>query len=350
MAQRLVLEVPGLSVAYAITLINESLGLIFDSYMWSFQLKENGWLTPGLLFPSGPGNSVGTISVTPYTTVVVGDPIASAAWSNYINNNNLPLFTQLQIRSPYYSLYSVIGVSVLGEGTGLDVQGFDIGGFEAGDQLQLTLDRPWMEPVGAAVAYEIYQCYFPVPVTDFKRFITARDTTNNWPMDYTTVGQKDLMQMDPERTIFDNPVYIVPYEQDHRPGSATYGNMLYELWPHPLSVLPYTYSYLRRGPLMIKPTDTVPYPLTEEVVLWRAKVAGFIWAEAQKGADMQRGAGADYRFLSKMALDEFDRTLKPIKDRDRDLVELYFSRLPAAYPRNVNGYVSQNGNLNVGRW
>src|SRR5580704_5364258 len=105
MVMRLIMEVPGLSSAYSKTLINEALGLVYDSNLWSWQLKTDGFLTPGLLFPGGSGTSLGTIMATPYTNTIVGDAISSAAWQAYITNSNRPLFTELQIRSPYYSLY-----------------------------------------------------------------------------------------------------------------------------------------------------------------------------------------------------------------------------------------------------
>ena len=157
MVQRMILEVPGVVSSYAKTLLNEALGLIYDSQMWSWQLQTAGWLTPGLLFPTGPGISAGTITVTPYQPTIIGDAVSSAAWLGYITGGNLSLFTQLQIRSPYYSLYNIISVNLANP-----------------TAIALTLDRPWMEPGGLAMSYMIYQAYLPVPVTDFKRFLSAR--------------------------------------------------------------------------------------------------------------------------------------------------------------------------------
>lgn len=331
MVQRMLLEIPGLASSYAKTLIQESQGYIQDSQMWSWQLGTSGWLTPGLLFPGGPGVSTGTVTVVPFTNTVIADAAATAAWAAYMGR---PLLTECQFRSPFYSLYSIIGYDTTTNAP----------------FATLTLDRPWMEPAGVGRSYMIYQAYFPAPVSDFQRFLNARDTTNNAVMDYWTKSQKDLAFEDPERTIFDLPNYIVPYQVDRRPGSSTYGNMLYELWPHPLSQLPYTYMFLRRGELVSQPDDILPYPLTEEVVLWRAKTAGYLWKEAQKGEDMQRGAGADWHFLSQAADEEYTELLKPIKRVDRDLVDLYFTRMHQAYGLSFNGYANINGSLNVGRF
>lgn len=333
MVQRMILEVPGMAAAYSRTLINEGLGLIYDSLYWSFQLQESGWLTPGLQFPVGPGNSTGTVTTTAFLNTVTGDAVASAAWLAYITGGSMPLFTSYQFRNPSYSLYNIVS--------------FDLTNPAA---IVLTLDRPWMEPGGVGQQYMIYQAYFPVPVADFKRFFTARDTTNNAPMDYWSYTQKDLAALDAERTIFDNPCYFVPYQVDSRPGSATLGQMLYELWPHPLDVLPYSYTFLRRGPQLVNPGDTVPYPLTEEAVLWRAKECAFVFKEAQKGEQVQRGSGADFRFLAEYAEAQYKRVIKPIRDRDRDLVDLYFTRLQQSYQFSTDGYSNQNGSLNVGKF
>lgn len=338
MARRMSLEIPGLADKYAATLLNEALGHIEDEQMWSFQLKESGWLTPGLLFNSGPGSgpgqSSGTVTFTVGSTAVVGDATASAAWAAYTVGGSNPFLTQCQIRSPYYSLYNIVGYETSSHAP--------FGTF--------TLDRPWMEPGGVEQSYMVYQAYFAVPVADFRRFNAARDTTNNAPMDYWSKSQKDLSVEDPERTIFDDPDYFVPYETDQRPNSSTLGYMLYELWPHPLSVMPYTFGYLRRGPQLLQPGDTVPYPLTEDLVLHQARSDAYLWKEAQKGEEVARGSGADYKFLAQAEEAKYKIKKKDISARDRDLVDLYFSKWRPDYYNSGEPYSTVNGQLNVGRW
>lgn len=319
----------GIPMPLAQTKINEALGTIYDEQIWSFQLRESGWLTPGLLFANG-NQSSGTITTTAYSNHIVGDATASALWQAYLNAGTLPLLTQFQIRSPYYSLYNIVaydGVSTF------------------------TLDRPWMEPAGSGQAYMIYQAYFAAPVSDFKRFFEVRDTTNAAPLDYWSYSRKDLAIKDPQRTDFDEPAYVVPYEVDNRDGSATAGYMLFELWPHPLSVLPYTMSYLRRGVSLVSPSDTLPSPLTEDMVKWKAREAVYLWKESQKGDGVKRGSGADWRFLAGAAEKEYGKARKRISDRDRDLVDLYFSRFvrDAVIAADGEPFATINSMLNVGR-
>lgn len=319
----------GMPVPLAQTRINEALGAIYDEQTWSFQLAEAGWLTGGLLFSTGT-QSTGTITTTALGTTIVGNATAAAAWVAYNNAGNLPLLTQCQIRSPYYSLYNI--VSFDGVNT-------------------FTIDRPWTEPSGALQAYMVYQAYFAAPTSDWKRFFEIRDTTNNAIVDYWSYNRKDLARMDAQRTVFGPsiPTYIVPYESDNRANSATLGYMLFEMWPHPLSVLPFSMSYLRRGNLLSLPADTVPYPLTEEMVKWKTKEAAYLWKESQKGDGVQRGSGADWKFLAGAAAAEYKAARKRIADRDRDMVQLYFDRFER-YSVGPFGepFATLNSQLNIG--
>lgn len=319
-------EIPKLSAPQVRQYINEALGLIFDSQMWSFQLKNSGWFTPGLVAAAGVGQSIGGITVNTYDDTVVGNAAASAAW---LSLTGRPLLTELQIRVPYYALYDIISVDSTDP-----------------NAVVLTLDRPWMEPPQVAGPYMLYQAYFPAPAADFKRFFAVRDTTNAWDLTFGEYSQNDLARLDPQRTIFNIPSQIIPYDQDTRPNSATLGYQRYELWPGPLTKLPYSISYLRRGDLLSKRDDTVPYPLTDELVQWRALEVACLYKERQKGEDVARGSGTDWKFSAQAAHDEYKALFKVISNKDRAAVELYFTRLRLTRPRAP--FATINSQLNVG--
>lgn len=212
----------------------------------------------------------------------------------------------------------------------------------------LTIDRLWGEPAVSAGSYMIYQAYYAVP-PNFRRFYGLRDTTNNNPMDTWTYTQLDLANIDAERTVFDEPLYAVPYQQDTRQGSATYGQFLYELWPHPLSVLPYTYMCQANWPPLQSPRDTIPYPLTEEIVRQRAYEMCCLWKEGTKGDEMERGSGANWQFLAKAYHEEYKDLLRQIRIVDRNLTDLYFTRAQMTpSPGYQDGFATQAGQLNVG--
>lgn len=334
----LVGEISGMPFPLAKTKVDEALGLIYDQIIWSFQFKESNWLTPGLQFTASNTVSVssGTITATVNSNQVIGDATASAAWAAYVLAGTYPPITSFQIRTPNASIYNIIAYDTTSN------PGFGT----------FTLDRPWFErSSGAGLPYMVYQCYFPVPVSDFRRFLQVQDFTNAAPLSFWTYTRNDLAVLDPQRVNYNQPAYVVPYEVDARVGSPTLGYMLYELWPHPLSVLPYNFAYLRRGPSLTAPTDTVPYPLTDELVMWRAREVSYLWKESQKGDGVQRGAGADWRFLATAAAAEYKTRFKTIADRDRDLALTYFNRFVRNSALGATGepFATITSGLNVGR-
>ncbi len=403
-----ILGVAGMNRGLAATRINEAFERIQNENVWSFQCQTGGWLTADLLGGNTSGTylSPGTITVTPFTNTITGDAIATAAWIASVPYP--PLLTQQQIRVPEYSLYNIIGlgdtgivsyattltagslqtpgtyiVPVLDAGIGINATvsitvaangtvttspvlltagsgytapyiTFSHGGtpatFSVTLQAQITIDRPWMEPPQLNGTYMIYQAYYPAPA-GFKRWFNIRDTTNNESMNWWDMTQIDLSEEDPQREIFDQPEFVVPLGIDTRPGSATLGQQLVELWPHPISQLPYTFMCQCNWPALSLPSDTLPYPLTEELVKERAYEMVALWKESQKGDEMERGSGANWQFLVKAHHEEYKEILKKIRIMDRHLMELYFTRARMQAPFNGGeSFTNTNGTANVGSW
>lgn len=395
------LGIPGLNLGLVKTKINEAFVLIQDENVWSFQQQTGGWLTPGLLGGQVAAFlSPGTISVQPFTNQITGDAVATAAW----NGANQPIITQYQIRVPYYSLYNIIGiggngqiayatiftpgsgqtpgiyvVAVLdngGSGTGASFavtvaangtvtatnlissgSGYlnpyiilAAGGTPASFVVQqiavLTLDRPWMEPAQVNSGYMAYQAYFAAPA-GFRRFYGIRDTVNNQPMDWYSYTQVNLSEIDPQRTDFSQPEYVVHYGPDTRVGSATYGQQLYELWQGPITQLPYTCQWQVMWPPLVNPNDTVPPPLTEELLKFRAYEVLAAWKEGNKGDEMERGSGANWQFLMQYYHEQYEYCLKKIRVADRNIVDLYFQKMNRT-PGNIDGFASVSGQMGVG--
>lgn len=400
--QQELLGIPGLNLGLVKSKINEAFVLIQDENVWSFQQQTGGWLTPGLLGGQVAAFlSPGTISVQPFTNQITGDAVATAAWLGA----NQPIITQYQIRVPYYSLYNIIAIGGNGQiayatiftsgsgqtpgtyvvaimdnggpGTGGSVSitvgsdgavssqprlisggsgysspfiDFSEGGTPATFVVQqiavLTLDRPWMEPAQVNSGYIAYQAYFAAPA-GFRRFYGIRDTVNNQPMNWWEYTQVDLSEIDPQRTDFSQPEYVVHYGPDTRTGSATYGQQLYELWQGPITQLPYTCQWQVMWPPLINPNDTVPPPLTEELLKWRAYEVLSLFKESQKGDEMERGSGTNWQFLAKYYHDEYTYCLKKIRIADRNIVDLYFQRMNRN-PGNSEPFASVTGQMSVG--
>lgn len=396
------LGMPGTNLGLVKTKINEAFQLVQDEQVWSFQLQVGGWLSPGLL----GGNvasflSPGTISIQPFTNQMTGDAVATAAWYGAQN----PLITVYQIRVPYYDLYSITAINgngtiayatiftggsgqtpgiytypVLdngGPGTGgsvsitVDATGavtippttltagsgylnpyiaFAEGGTPAAFTVTqiavLTLDRLWTSPPQVASGYMAYQAYFPYPA-GYRRTYAIRDLINNLPMDWSTLDQAQLSQIDPQRTNFSNPEFVVYYSPDTRVGSSTFGQELAELWQHPLTQLSYSCQWQVLWPLLSSPQDTVPFPLTEELLKFRARELLCLWEEEQKGTDMERGSGANWQFLAGAYRKEYDSRMKTIRVKDRNIADLYFQKFNRV-PFNTEPFASVNGQMGVG--
>lgn len=405
-------SIPGMNLGLAKTRINDAFQKIQNENIWSFQLKTGGWLTPGLWGGNYAGNylSPGTIGVNPGSTTIVGDAVATASWLTPVPYP--PLLTQQQIRVPYYSLYDIISIgsygtvaylivntpgsgqvegtyivsgtggsgsgaqasitvnangtvtippTVTNQGTGYAYEGvgnpptftLSAGGtaatFTAVLNAQLTIDRPWAEPVQTlgSGTYMIYQAYYPV-IPGFKRFLGIRDSTNNLGMNWWTMTEADLANDDPQRTIFDQPYFVVMYDLDTRPGSATYGSPRFETWPHPVQVLPYTYQCECNWPALQNPTDTLPFPLTEEIVRERTYEICSLWKEQQKGENLERGSGANWLMLAGAHKAIYDDLLREIRIMDRHLVDLYFTKVRQEPPYGGEPFSSPDGRLNIG--
>jgi hypothetical protein len=398
------LGVPGMSRGLAATFINEAFMKIQTENVWSFQLITGGWLTPSMLGgPNASFLSPGTITVVPFTTTITADAVATAAWT--ANVPYPPLLTQQQIRIPYYSLYNIIALGnngtvayatvqtpgsgqtpgtyvvpvldpavgagatlsitvnangtvtlppvLLSAGTGYTTPYivFAEGGTSATFSVTLiatiTIDRPWGEPLISAGGYMIYQAYYPAP-PGFKRWYSISDYTNSDFLDWWSLNQVSLSQEDPQRTEFSQPEYVVYYGQDQRPGSATIGQALYELWGHPLSQLPYTFNCQCNWPALVNPTDTVPYPLTEEILKFRTYQEIALWKEASKGDEMERGSGANWQFLWKAHQEEYKDDLRQIRIMDRHLVDLYFQKARMTFPNGGEPSTYTGNQANVG--
>lgn len=335
MSKSLTGEIPGLMLSLAQNKVAEAIGKVYDESDWSFQTIYAGWLAPGQLANRG------TYTVTPYQNTVIADAVATAALAAITS----PLITTLQYRDPARAIYNIIGYDN-GQtpydpesGTGSPNYPF----------ATLTLDRPWMEPTdGPGQPYMIYQCYFPAPVKDWRKFIEIRDTTNARPLFYTEYSQADLARKDPQRTCFADPRHVVPCGVDLRPGSATPGYPMYELWPQQLSRVPYSFSGRRRGPELVKPTDTVPYPFTEELVKHRAMELLYLFKEAQKGEDVQRGSGANWLLLAQAARKEYDDVLDQIRAIDANLHNDFVTHLYTSTFGSNEPFANRLGQFNVG--
>ena len=314
MSSELAEAIPGLDRIYAKKLVKRAYRVVRDSNLWSFQLQQGGFSTPNI-------TTAGSITITAPgigATTITGDAVASAAWLA------LPFYfspTVQQIRANGYSIYSVIAMDQTNPAA-----------------VVLTLDRPFVDPLPflTGVGYQMFGAYIPAP-KGFKRWLNVADMFNCWALDIWT-GRRSVNQTDPARLYTSNPDTIMGIGTDQRGigttnASATLGQQLYELYPNPSTAISYQWYAVLSGPELVNNSDEVPYPITQDVVLEKAKTYAYEWAEGRKDVMAAKGSGANYLTLKKDAEETFLTRLKTLRLIDKDAVD--------AFNINMNTFMGQ---------
>lgn len=286
--------VPRIPFPYTRTIINRGWSDVRNASLWSFQLLESQWITPSVI-------NVGTAAVTQGLTTVTLDATAAAA-----------LIADTQVWSPITSRqFRVLpgGVYNIVDWDGVNT---------------LTLDRIYGETTNPSAPYLLYQVYYPAPVQDFKTFISVRNLVNVVDLN-TTRTREEVDALDPQRISFSFPTDVIPYRYDLNSASPTYGFMLYELWPAPQYFINHQVISIRKGADLVQPTDTLPFSVSEDLVLARAKWYAYEWAESNKDPNSPRSALPDYKFLMGECLSTFSKLLKEYRRIDREVVDNFFT-------------------------
>ncbi|MDE2099389.1 MAG: hypothetical protein KGL39_19210 [Patescibacteria group bacterium] len=303
MASELSEAIPSLDRVYAKTLVKRAYRYVCDSNLWSFQLAQGGFSTPNI-------TTAGSISIPGgiNSNTIVGDATASAAWTA------LPFYfspTVQQIRANGYSIYSIIAIDTTNP-----------------NAVVLTLDRPFIDPLVSytGVGYQMFQAYIAAP-KGFKRWLNIADMFNCWSLDIWT-SRRTVNMVDPARLYTSNPICVFGLGADQRGygtpnASSTIGQQLYELYPNPSTAISYQTYYVWEGPDLVNNSDTVPFPITQDVVLEKAKTYAYEWAEARKDVMAAKGSGANYVTLKRDAEATFQSRLKSLRLLDKDAVDAF---------------------------
>ena len=304
--------VPKLPFAFTKTLINRAWRLIRESHLWSFNVFESSWTSPSPI-------SAGTASVTQGTNTVQFDATATAALN--VASTLISPVTQRQFRVGVGGIYNIISYV---PATGL-----------------ATLDRIFGDPTNSAALYTVYQVYYTPPFLDHLAWFSVRNPQMFLDLDLDKT-RAWVDKRDPQRSWYQFPTHVVPFGTDMRGAgttnaSATLGFPLFELWGQP--VVPFTYQCygLRRGVDLVRPDDVLPISVGEDLVLARAKVWAYEWAEANKDV-APRATGPDFRFLMGMARDEYREYLTLYRKQDKEIIDNYFSAREPGLASRAYGY------------
>lgn len=287
--------VPKLPFAFTKTLVNRAWKVIRESNLWSFNLFESTWISP-------PVETAGTCAVTQGATGITFDATARAALAADQSVQPYSLITQRQFRTGAGGIYSIVALNLA---TGV-----------------ATLDRPFGDIGNAAAAYQVYQLYYPAPFADHRAWISVRNPQMFLDLILTTT-RAQIDAMDPQRSHYQFPSHVVPFMRDNRVNSVTAGYPLFELWGQPLQLFTYQCYGVRAGADLLLPTDTLPQPLGEDLLLPLARSYAYEWAEANKGQS-PRDMGPDFKFLIKSAEDDYKKMLQMYRRQDKEFVLNWF--------------------------
>jgi hypothetical protein len=327
MASRLVGWVPKLSKSEAYNQVNDAWTEIRNNRLWSFQLLEDSISTPSLV-------NTGTFAATLGSANLTANAAASAAITGLFN----PLLTARQFRLQGLTIYNIITAD-----------------FTVPTAVVITLDRPVVDPTNPTSSYQIFQSYFPAPVADFKRWIDWRDMFNGDWLDVHAT-RREVNIGDPQRLYYTFPHWVLGFGIDNRGAgtptpSATLGFPWYELYPNPTQIISYMRWGVRTGADLVQPGDTLPYPITDKMVLARARMLAYAFNEANRDPNVARGQSANSQFLYQAAEDEYNIEMKIIGKKDRDIVDLFLSKVvrdngPAKLPyyNTLTGRAYGSGN------
>ena len=285
--------VPKMPFDMAKTLVNRAWRDVRRRNLWSFQLYEGQWISPGQVNTGLATTVQGSASVTVNA--------AAAAAINASVTSFSPIIAR-QFRIAAGGIYNI---------TAWDTVSL------------LTLDRVYGEASATLSAYSIYQVYYAAPYSDHRTWISVRDMRNFIDL-FTNKTRAQVDAADPQRTWYYFPTDVVYYQQDQNPNSSTYRYPMYELWGAPTYALNWQLYGVRRLPDFTANTDTLPPALGEDCLIALAKYYAYQWAEANKGA-IPRNQGPDFKFLMGAAKQEYDQLFKSYRKDDRETVNNFFS-------------------------
>jgi len=318
MYQELTGCVPKLPLDYSKTLINRAWRDVRRQNLWSFQLYEGNWVSPALI-------NTGTVTTVQGASTVTFNAAASTAIAAVSAIGPFPTnLLQRQFRVGISTIYNIWAYS------------------NSGGIVTLTLDRPYTDASVTASPYTIFQCYYPAPYQDHLLWINVRDIVNfNDLVIYSNRKQVDMM--DPQRTIYYLPTYVVAYQQLQNPNVVTYGVPTFELWGQPQYPITYQLMGIRKGTALVNDTDTLPYAVGEDAVMALSRAYAYEWAEGTKG-DLPRNQGSDFKFLMGAALAEYKRLIRDYRRQDRETTDNWYEiRRRPTFFANVYGYYSSIG-------
>jgi len=275
-------QVPKLDMFLAQKLINRAWRDIRDSRLWSFLVSETTIDAPDAI-------SSGSVTVTQDSSTVIGDATADAAWAAIGNTELQKRVFRAGLGGPIYRIASYASPN-------------------------LSLQRNYQESTAAGTVYLIYKCYYPVPATNFIRWISVIDPINGYRL-ASGRTKAELDFRDPQRSATTQPYVIASYLYDT---TVTPNTWLNELYPHPVVRRSYPALYSHRGLDFVDDTDTLPAIIPDEVLMHRAKFYAYEWAAANSSQHAEL-RDVNWQYLRSQSMANYAKDIEKAKRNDEEI-------------------------------
>lgn len=286
-------DIPAMSPFKAQNCVQRAWRQIRDARRWSFLFGEAAVYVPAAV-------SDGTVTLTQFSTSVVGDAVAAAAWAPLILHASGIDLTKRQFRSGTYPVYNITAYDPVA--------------------LTLTLDRPYMETGGAGSGYSILRCYIEPASVDFLRWESMVDPVNQYRFRQRNLHRTkaELDRRDPYRSTTGQPYILANYK------TQSDGTPIYEMWPHPTAEVTYMAAYSRRG-ADLAATDELPSSTQDELLMCAARCHAYVWAAANAQVHPKELGGVNWHYLLRQEREQYALLLRDAKKTDEESFPMNWS-------------------------
>ncbi len=137
----------------------------------------------------------------------------------------------------------------------------------------ITLDELYREGTLPSTPALVYRALYQPNDSTFDRLGHITDPITGYEFGWDTLMREELDLIDPRRSSVGNPFRVY-----FRGFASSTGLPIYELWPGPTVERAFVVNYWSRGVDFASDTDTVPFPVTEELLLLGARMVAYEFA------------------------------------------------------------------------
>lgn len=152
----------------------------------------------------------------------------------------------------------------------------------------ITLARLFNEVTNATANALLYRIYYSPLTTDFHRLDHLMDSITGYEFGWQIWPIDDLNRMDPQRSSVTEPYELFLHHFD-----LVTGLPVYEIWPGPTVKRAYEVTFWKLGTSFVNDTDSLPPQIPMELLLLRARILAYEWAEVNDADPRRRQSYRD---------------------------------------------------------